>query len=307
MIVYSGQLNPIYCSCGIDLADTAPNFFLIAHSHGVSLLDGITDWRSVLRKDVDPDPRYGQAFQGWFQGAIPRIPFKASLTGHAPSLGQIEIWIMSDSEGVLPLVGLPQPGAEGSPQIPVNPEYLKVLQSWRGATPIISMINGNEHALTMLKRWPPFDFLEGEIPLESEVPVIDDVFIDEHVEPWLDSVFLPLELLKHVSPNPVAHVLPPPPRENPQNSTHLEVLREAISRYGYTPDRLRLKWYRRYCRLLSTRLAAIGCDVLSPSPEACNSEGLLREDYAEGLTHGNSRYGVLTARQIESWLHGLRA
>jgi len=290
------------------LADMAPDFFLLAHSHGVSLLDGMTDWRSALGKDVDPDPRYGQAFQGWFQGAIPRFPFPVSVIGGVPSLKQIVVWIMSAGGGIGPLVGAPKPSLTGPPEFPVNPEYLKVLQSWRGVTPIVSMINGNEHGLTMLQQWPPFDFLEEGIPsVASGVPIIDDVFIDEHVEPWIAAVFFPLDLLRHANPNPVAHVLPPPPRENPQNSRHFEILREAISQYGFAPDQLRLKWYKRYCRRLSTRLAAIGCDVLSPSPQACNSEGMLLEDYAEGLTHGNSRYGMLTAHQIESWLHGLRA
>jgi len=63
-----------------------------------------------------------------------------------------------------------------------------------------------------------------------------------------------------------------------------------------------MKWYKRYCRRLALRLATIDCDVVLPSPEACNAEGLLREEYAEGLTHGNNEYGKLAARQIESWL-----
>jgi hypothetical protein len=82
---------------------------------------------------------------------------------------------------------------------------------------------------------------------------------------------------------------------------------ELISHYGFAPDRLRLKWYRRYCRLLEARLATIGCKALAAPPEACDPDGLLREEYAEGLTHGNSAYGVMTARRVESWLRELRA
>jgi hypothetical protein len=45
-------------------------------------------------------------------------------------------------------------------------------------------------------------------------------------------------------------------------------------------------------------LGAINCKVLEPPPESRNANGLLKEEYAEGLTHGNSDYGRLVANQL---------
>lgn len=67
-------------------ADLKPDFFLLAHSHGVSLLDGMTNWREGHRKDTDGDPRYGEAFQGWFGGVMRRDPFMTDIVSGAPSL-----------------------------------------------------------------------------------------------------------------------------------------------------------------------------------------------------------------------------
>ena len=100
----------------------------------------------------------------------------------------------------------------------------------------------------------------------------------------------------------MAHVLPPPPREHPERAIHFETLEEDLRTFGFTPVALRLKWYRRYCQLLSARLASLGCHVLSPPAAACSTDGLLQDDFAEGLTHGNRRYGRLVAEQIASWL-----
>jgi hypothetical protein len=62
------------------MKQTAPDFYLIAHSHGVSLLDGITDWRKQKLVVDDHDPRYGEAFQGWFNGSsVMNDPFTAEV------------------------------------------------------------------------------------------------------------------------------------------------------------------------------------------------------------------------------------
>jgi hypothetical protein len=170
------------------------------------------------------------------------------------------------------------------------------------------MINGNEHAATMLNQWPPYDFLEEEVAgMDPEATIIDETFIDERIDAWIAAVYFPLMVLRQLVTNPLAHVLPPPPRENPRNSSHVELMGELISRYGFAPDRLRLKWYRRYCRLLGARLATIDCQVLAAPFQACDSHGLLRDEYAEGLTHGNDLYGTMTAQRIESWLREMRA
>jgi hypothetical protein len=289
------------------LAETAPDFYLLAHSHGVSLLDGMTDWREAHGRGATHDPRYGDAFQGWFEGAVPRYPFDAAVVKGAPSLKKLVALVISAGTGIGPLVQPVTRPPAASLEVRVNPELANVLQAWRGHVPIVSMINGNEHALTMLNRWPPYDFIDEDVAgIDRDAPIIDEVFVNEHIEPWIASVFVPLAVLRQIAGNPLLHVLPPPPRENPQNSRHLEVLQDAVAQFGFAPDRLRLKWYRRYCRRLSERLATVGCKVLVPPPEACSPQGMLKDEYAEGLTHGNDRYGTLTATRIESWLNEFR-
>jgi len=286
---------------------SSPDFFLLAHSHGVSLLDGVTDWRSKLGAGAPPDARYGPSFRGWFQGTIPRYPFETAVVRGTDSLKLVSAWLMSPAGGIGALVN-PSAASTAASSIEADPEYVRIVSSWRGGVPIVSMINGNEHAATMLDQWPPYDFLEETVAeIAPEAAIIDEAFIDERIDPWVAAVYFPLLVLRQLVPNPLAHVVPPPPRENPRNSPHLELMGELISRHGFAPDRLRLKWYRRYCRVLAARLATIDCRVLAAPSEACGPSGLLREEYAEGLTHGNTMYGMMTAQRIESWLRETRA
>ena len=288
-------------------ATPAPDFFLLAHSHGVALLDAISDWRSRVDRNVAPDPRHGAAFQGWSQGAIPASPFEASVTRPGLTSRRFVVWVLWAKEKIGRLVTQVET-APGTIAAQINPLFHEVLLAWRGEAPIVSMMHGNEHARAMLNVWPPYDFFDAEDPgVRPDVPVIDAAFIDERIDAWCGEVFLPLSVLRHIAPNPLVHVLPPPPREHPERASHFEELQELVARHGFAPDSLRLKWYRRYCSRLSAQLEAIGCAVLRPPAEACAQSGLLREEFAEGLSHGNAAYGALTARQIESWMRGARA
>jgi hypothetical protein len=282
------------------------DFHLLANSHGVALLDGVTSWREQLRVNAAHDPRYGEPFQGWYGEVIPRQPIDVAIVRATSLMKSVRAWVIA-GEGIGPLVTFEKHPGAAQLELTINPDFGQVLRTWIGTIPIVSMIQGNEHAVTMLNRWPPYDFLDPELPsVKATVPIIDGMFIDEYVAPWVGAVFYPLAAAKHIARNPMVHVLPPPPRENPQNSRHLETLREEIVQYGFAPGPLRLKWYKRYCRMLSAQLATIGCAVLPAPREACNQDGLLMEEYAEGLTHGNGKYGVLLASQIESWLSGVR-
>jgi len=271
----------------------------------VALLDAVSDWRAQVRRDAPPDPRYGAAFQGWFSGAVPDAPFEVTLAG--PSLRRCVAWVISAGARVGRFVTRIDDGS-GKIAVQVNPAFQAVLAQWQGAAPIVSMIQGNEHARFMLDAWPAYDFLDASVEkVRADVPLIDTAFIDERIDAWVDAVFLSLSVLRHLAANPLAHVLPPPPRENPGGASHFEALSEETARYGFAPDALRLKWYRRYGRRLAERLARIGCTVLEAPAEACTTEGLLSERFAEGLTHGNAAYGALVARQIDAWIHRLRA
>lgn len=283
----------------------AAAFHLLAHSHGVAFLDAATDWRSRVRLAGARDPRFGETFQGWFGGSLPARPVELALVQPAPAAGTIVAWVMPPGGAVGHLVEM-VPGPDGSPSPKVNPAYVEVLREWRGKGPIVSMIRGNEHALTMLGRFPPYDFVDPEVPgVVPGVPVIDEALVERYVSPWTDMVFHPLDLARREAGSAVLHVPPPPPREKAEGARHLEEMVEVVRQYGFVPESLRLKWYRRYCRQLRARLAAIGCDLLEAPPEALTPQGLLREEFSEGLTHGNRHYGELVARQVTGWLAGL--
>jgi len=282
----------------------APEFHLLAHSHGVAFLDAATDWRSRVKLAGAPDPRFGATFQGWFGGTLPARPMELALL-RPGAARTIVAWVMPPGGPVGHLVEM-VPGPGGAPTPKVNPAYVEVLREWRGKGPVVSMIRGNEHALAMLGRFPLYDFADPEVPgVVAGVPVIDEGLVDRYVAPWTDMVFHPLELARRESAVPVLHVPPPPPRENAEGARHLEEMGEVVRQYGFVPESLRLKWYRRYCRQLRTRLSAIGCDLLEAPREALTDRGLLREDFSEGLTHGNRRYGELVAAQVDAWIAGL--
>ncbi len=139
----------------------APGFHLLAHSHGVAFLDAATDWRSRVKLAGTPDPRFGATFQGWFGGTLPARPMELAFLrpGAARTL---VAWVMPPGGPVGHLVEM-VPGPDGAPMPRVNPAYVEVLREWRGKGPIVSMIRGNEHALAMLARFPPYDFVDPEV------------------------------------------------------------------------------------------------------------------------------------------------
>jgi hypothetical protein len=279
------------------MKQTAPDFYLIAHSHGVSLLDGITDWRKQKSVVDEHDPRYGEAFQGWFNRSVMNDPFTAEVIDNTVLLNNIVAWVITSGSKIGPLAKFES--ENGSQTLRVSSKFSGIVNSWNGASPIVSMLNGNEHALTMLNRLPAYDFIDPEISaIEANVPIIDEMFIDQSIATWVSEVYYSLVAIKKLVRNKLIHVLPPPPRENPLLSQHFEVLSDLVTMHGFLSDQLRVKWYRRYCRRLTALLTSLDCNVVAPPSEACNSNGLLLEEFAEGLTHGNSKYGQLIAKQI---------
>lgn len=276
-----------------------PDFYLIAHSHGVSLLDAITDWRNKMSLVDEFDSRYGKAFQGFMNGSIMNDSFTTEVIDKTLRLKTMEAWVISFRSGIGALTTFESENGAGI--IRINNKFSEILKSWNGSSPIVSMLNGNEHALTMLNRSPAYDFFDPEISaIEVNVPIIDEIFIDQSINAWISQVYYSLVAMKKQVNNELIHVLPPPPRENPLQSQHFEMLLDLVTKHGFLSDQLRVKWYRRYCRNLTALLTSVDCKVLAPPPDACTTAGLLREEYAEGLTHGNSKYGKLIAEQIES-------
>jgi hypothetical protein len=281
-----------------------PDCYLLANSHGVALLDAVTDWRTGVTAVPELKPQYGEAFQLWFSGKIPPKPIPVSIVDPEVGLSRLVAWIVPLEGSANPWIAFAPTGAGPAGAMRPAPGFLSVLQTWRGTgVPVVSMIYGNEHAGAMVSKWPPYDFVDCDVAeVQPAVPIIDTAAIDTLVMRWIFLVVSVLSVVRQRTGAPMVHVLPPPPREHPERATHLETLGEDLRTCGFTRAALRLKWYRRYCRLLSARLALFNCDVLSPPAAACSADGLLQDDFAEGLTHGNRRYGRLVAEQIASWL-----
>lgn len=283
------------------MEETSLDFHLIAHSHGVSLLDGITNWREKVRSPGANDPRYGAAFQGWFDGSITGEPFETLVTNSSVPLSRFDAWVISSGNEVGQLAVIND--SSGSSVLYVNEKLTSILQVWDDALPIVSMLNGNDYALMMLNRLPAYDFIDQDVQsLAVDVPIIDEIFIDHQVNTWISATYHALIAIRKSGSNQLIHVLPPPPRESPHLSKHFEIFPAEVLAKGFAPDSLRLKWYRRYCRKLTECLTTINCMVVTPPLSACNERGLLKEEFAEGLTHGNKNYGVLVGNQIASVL-----
>jgi hypothetical protein len=282
-----------------------PDFFLLAHSHGLSLLDGISNWRErATVKTAETDTRYGAALQGWLTGSLSAEPFETEVGALGLPFKQVEAWLISPKSGIGDLAKIQH--NDGADTVVVNEKLAAILAGWNSKVPIVSMLNGNEHALIMLNRFPAYDFVDIDLTnFQPGVPVIDTAFIDDVISGWINAVFPALLTVRHMTENPLIHVLPPPPRENPERSRHFEVLNELVAAFGFLPEQVRLKWYRRYCRKLSAQLASVGIIVLPPPNDACTIDGLLKEEFAEGITHGNAAYGRLVAEQLSILLETL--
>ena len=284
------------------MEQTTPDFYLIADSLGVSLLDGITNWREQFRTSGEHDKSFGVSFQGWANGSMINAPFLTDVIDQNSSLKKIHAWVRAPkstgtTQGILATIN-------SSNVLDINHEFLQFLQSWNDPTPLVSMIaSGKGYLFPVFNHpKPEYDFFDPEVPgIEKNMPIIDDIFIDRLVADWVNPVYFATIAMVKSGKNHI-HVLPPPPLENPERTKHLEGLDQFVNAYGFLRGRTRVKWYRRYCRELTRRLEKLNCRVLPAPPGTCNSDGLLLQEYAEGLTHANSKYGRLVAEQIASSL-----
>ena len=274
------------------------DLLLLGHSHGVALLDGISSWRERGKVSASGgDTRFGAAFQGWFNGAVSADPFEAEVIDDQLPFTRMQAWLISSGSGIGELARLER--RQGADTLLIHQKLSATLGAWNGPMPIVSMLNGNEHAQVLLNRLPPYDFIDADSPgVQPGVPVIDGAFIDQAIAGWVNAVWPALLAVRRMATNPLIHELPPPPREHPERSSHFEVMDKLESAFGFLPGPMRLKWYRRYCRHLNAQLSGLGVQVLAAPAEACTPEGLLKAEFAEGLTHGNAAYGRLVAKQL---------
>ncbi len=278
------------------------DFVVLGHSHAIAFLDGVTDWRqhSAPNTSTPKDPRYSEAYQGWRSGAFPAEVLAVNVT--EPGLRSRRLLARLISRTSSFKTGVEFVERDGRTKLQIQPQFLDVLRELPANTPIVSFMHGNEHARMMLGHLPPYDFIDPEVadinPSSDAVP-IDTMFIDQVIDAWLAVVAPTLTAIKAITGSRVIHVLPPAPVENPQSSSYLEKLEAFVLEYGFAPDPIRLKWYRRYCRLLSMVLEANGCEVLPPPANTVTREGFLKSSLSGGLTHGSSEYGKHIARALE--------
>jgi hypothetical protein len=218
------------------MANTAsPDVFLLAHSHGIALLDSISKWRERFVADSgEKDTRFGAPLQDWFNGAISAEPFETDVTDARLSFKRLQAWMISGGAGISELAQLHHD--QGRNTLHIHEKLTETLQAWNGSAPIVSMLNGNEHSKMMLNRYPAYDFIEPEVPgLLADAQVIDTAFVDEPISEWIRDVLPTLMAVRRSTRNPLIHVLPPPPREHPENSSTFEVLPKSVAAYGFLP------------------------------------------------------------------------
>lgn len=250
-----------------------------------------------------PDPRYGHPFQGWFSDALQEGLQSVRLTGGILPEGSALVSVFSASSKISCEAQVVGGGAAQT--FTVQKRFHELLLSLPTGLPIVSFVNGNEHARMMLGHLPAYDFLEplrylnglldGAMPIESSD-------IDRHVLPWVRRTAATLGAIRAVTRAPLVHVLPPPPRECPGEAEFMETLGDLVRKHGFAPDAVRLKWHQRLCRHLQVAAEELGCTVIWPPDECRTPAGLLRSVFAEGLTHGNASYGRVLATEVSKRL-----
>jgi len=261
---------------------------ILGHSHIISVLDAITDWRTKHEREIVTQ---SDTFN-----------LNCNVTNFAFGINIHQKWHLSSTFKIIENIKIKN---KNNFEYVINNVFLKIIKGWSGDIPIVSMLFGNEHAYAMINSLPEYDFLDEEIhSYFNGVQIVDTTYIDLHIEKWVSAIYHPLRIIRGLVPNPLIHILCPPPRESPELADDLEILIDLVRRYGFVSDSLRLKLYRRYCRKLTSALTSINCIVLTQPADAFNIDGLLKLEYAEGLTHANKYYGELLLRDLEMLIKG---
>lgn len=274
-------------------------FSLLCTSHGIALLDAVTDWRSLWQSHSVDLPEHGANAQGWFNGAMPN-DFAAGVTLAGTGFERCDTWLAPGHVQVqlgAPLAEIDH-SAPGGPVLRMHPVLIAKLQQWHENELIISGMGGNEYLTHLFRTAPDYDIVLDGFPVTPGVPILPLEVAHGMMERWVAPLVTTLTALRVMSTKRVVHMLPPPPLEDIASMPYTEGFGAAIQKYGFVADSLRLKWYRLYCDMIIARTRSMNIDVITPPRGAMTPEGFLRKDYAEGLTHGNKAYGVLLARKI---------
>lgn len=163
---------------------------------------------------------------------------------------------------------------------------------------VVSVIGGNQHAtLSLIQHDEPFDFFEpgsDEPPLEGHSVIPYAALFQLMDEYMRRKDGKKLQWLKQVSPCPVLHLLPPPPKED---TAH--ILRRFESNFaaagilekGVTPAPIRLKMWRLQCAVLQRICDELEIALVPPPSHTLESGYLAPQFYANDATHANETYG----------------
>ena len=272
---------------------------LIGHSHAVCLLDALGDWRDQAGLSTAvQDRRYSEAFRGWFD---------VDMGGKAFTLTVERTSFPSPAELVTCLLTAKSPGdliivrnVGNSKEVRGTPLLARCAQQFGNFDLVVSALHGNEAAnVCLIDNHPPYDFAplddNDALPL---APPPSQPIDRSHIARWVDSFAQPAILsvtaLQRALPSTrVVHILPPPPLEDPAQVTRREVLETLLAQHGFGRPALRLKWSLAYRARVQTALAAQGIQVMQAPRAALTTDGFLRQDLSEGLTHGNGSYGAM--------------
>jgi hypothetical protein len=275
---------------------------LIGHSHMVCLLDALGPWREQAGiHKLRLDPRYGEAFQGWFDSGLEHafVLRPGDTVSAAPA--DIKTCLIT-GKIKSPLF----PPATGAPNDTGERSLLaRFIEQLSDREIVVSALFGNELAdLQLINNLAPYDFAGRDGPSSWSWPdpqyqPIDRAYIERRIVSASFAVILSITTLHQQLPGArVIHVLPPPPLKHPELVARREALDELIARYGFVRPTLRLKWHYAYCEHVEKALVPLGIEVLWSPSRSRTREGFIREELSEGLTHGNSEYGSMLWEEL---------
>ena len=271
---------------------------LIGHSHSVSILDAIADWRPQAQMNRDgEDSRYTRAFQGWFSVDTGGRLFELEPYPEFTELSGMQVCLITDRtfSGNLASLGSID---QGEASINVSDFLASFIQRISDFDVIVSVLHGNEHAvLGLIDNLPAYDFSPFDVPVQGQP--IDTMYIDAIVNQLTSRVVAPLAAIRSaVKHATILHIPPPPPLRDPSQASVLEILKEDIEKYGLVRPSLRQKWHTTYVNTLKAQLEPWQVMLVEPNYEPACENGFLKLSHAEGLTHGNADYGKLVAGRI---------
>lgn len=274
------------------------NIALIGHSHAVSILDGIGDWRPQVRLGgKQEDVRFTRAFQGWFSVDTGGELFRVKTHPEFEALSGIQVCLVTKATFPGELASIDR-CEQGATSVKISDFLGRFVNKVSGFDAIVSVIQGSEHAtLGLINMLPEYDFPPYEGPLECQP--IDSMYIDAIVSEMTSPVVTPLAFMKSAIKNAkILHVPPPPPLRNPAKAPVFEAFRHEKEKYGFVRPGLSQKWHTMYVSKLKAQLESLNVILVDPSFEEACEDGFLKPEYAEGLTHGNSAYGKLVGSRI---------